>query len=157
MNKSYRVGIVGGTGMVGQRFATLLENHPWFHVTAIAASGRSAGKTYAQAVEGRWFMDTPVPANMRDIIVKDAQDVEGMKAEVDFVFCAVDMKKEEIRALEEAGLRIAGTSPDGRLVEMVELPEHPWCVGCQFHPEFKSRPDRPHPLFRGFVTAALEQ
>ena len=102
MNKSYRVGIVGGTGMVGQRFATLLENHPWFHVTAIAASGRSAGKTYAQAVEGRWFMDTPVPANMRDIIVKDAQDVEGMKAEVDFVFCAVDMKKEEIRALEEA-------------------------------------------------------
>ena len=60
MNKSYRVGIVGGTGMVGQRFATLLENHPWFHVTAIAASGRSAGKTYAQAVEGRWFMDTPV-------------------------------------------------------------------------------------------------
>ena len=102
MNKSYRVGIVGGTGMVGQRFATLLENHPWFHVTAIAASGRSAGKTYAQAVEGRWFMDTPVPANMRDIIVKNAQDVEGMKAEVDFVFCAVDMKKEEIRALEEA-------------------------------------------------------
>ena len=60
-------------------------------------------------------------------------------------------------ALEEAGLRIAGTSPDGRLVEMVELPEHPWYVGCQFHPEFKSRPDRPHPLFRGFVTAALEQ
>ena len=97
MNKSYRVGIVGGTGMVGQRFATLLENHPWFHVTAIAASGRSAGKTYAQAVEGRWFMDTPVPANMRDIIVKDAQDVEGMKAEADFVFCAVDMKKEEIQ------------------------------------------------------------
>ena len=60
-------------------------------------------------------------------------------------------------ALEEAGLRIAGTSPDGRLVEMVELPEHPWYVGCQFHPEFKSRPDRPHPLFRGFVAAALEQ
>ena len=60
-------------------------------------------------------------------------------------------------ALEEAGLRIAGTSPDGRLVEMVELPEHPWYVGCQFHPEFKSRPDRPHPLFHGFVAAALEQ
>ncbi len=102
MNKTYRVGIVGGTGMVGQRFATLLENHPWFTVTAIAASSRSAGKTYGEAVEGRWFMASPVPANMKDIVIKDAYDIEGMKQAVDFVFCAVDMKKDEIRALEEA-------------------------------------------------------
>ena len=102
MEKKYRVGIVGGTGMVGQRFATLLEHHPWFTVTAIAASGRSAGKTYGQAVEGRWMMERPVPQNMKDLVVKDAQDVEAMKREVDFVFCAVDMKKEEIRQLEEA-------------------------------------------------------
>lgn len=102
MNKTYRVGIVGGTGMVGQRFATLLENHPWFTVTAIAASSRSAGKRYGEAVEGRWFMEKPVPANMKDLIIKDANDIEGMKQDVDFVFCAVDMKKDEIRALEEA-------------------------------------------------------
>ncbi len=102
MEKKYRVGIVGGTGMVGQRFATQLVHHPWFTVTAIAASGRSAGKTYGQAVEGRWMMERPVPQNMKDLVVKDAQDVEAMKREVDFVFCAVDMKKEEIRQLEEA-------------------------------------------------------
>ena len=100
--KQYRVGIVGATGMVGQRFATLLENHPWFHVTAVAASKRSAGKTYEEAVAGRWFMQQPLPEAMKKIIVKDAYDIEGMKQEVDFIFCAVDMKKEEIRALEEA-------------------------------------------------------
>lgn len=99
---NYRVGIIGATGMVGQRFALLLENHPWFHVTCVAASARSAGKTYAEAVEGRWaFKDRPVPANMADLVVLDASDVEAVAEKVDFVFCAVDMKKDEIRALEE--------------------------------------------------------
>ncbi len=100
--KKYNVGIIGATGMVGQRFATLLENHPWFNVVALAASPRSAGKTYKDAVGERWFMDTPMPENMKDIIVKDASaDVEEIAATVDFVFCAVDMKKDEIKALEE--------------------------------------------------------
>lgn len=101
--KNYKVGIIGATGMVGQRFAILLENHPWFKVTALAASPKSAGKTYKEAVEGRWLMDKPIPENMKDIIVRDAAaDVEKIAAEIDFVFCAVDMKKDEIKALEEA-------------------------------------------------------
>ncbi len=100
--KTFNVGIIGATGMVGQRFAVLLENHPWFHVTALAASGRSAGKTYEQAVGDRWKLKQPMPASMKDLMVMDAtEDVEKMAAAVDFVFCAVDMKKEEIRALEE--------------------------------------------------------
>jgi aspartate-semialdehyde dehydrogenase len=100
--KEYRVGIIGGTGMVGQRFITLMENHPWFRLTVIAASGRSAGKTYEQAVEGRWAMTTPIPQQAKSIVVMDAQaDAEKIAAQVDFVFCAVDMKKEEIKALEE--------------------------------------------------------
>lgn len=100
--KKYNVGIIGGTGMVGQRFATLLENHPWFEVKAIAASSRSAGKTYEEAVGNRWAMATPMPASMKDMTVLDAsQDVEKIASMVDFVFCAVDMKKDEIRALEE--------------------------------------------------------
>ena len=102
MTRNYRVGIVGATGMVGQRFAVLLENHPWFTVTALAASGRNAGKTYAQATEGRWLMQSPLPESMKNQIVQDANDIQAMKDKVDFVFCAVDMKKEEIRALEEA-------------------------------------------------------
>lgn len=100
--KQYRVGIIGATGMVGQRFASLLENHPWFTVTALAASSRSAGKTYQEAVGSRWAMATPIPAAMKDMIMLDAQkDVDKVTALVDFVFCAVDMKKDEIRALEE--------------------------------------------------------
>lgn len=100
--KKYNVGIIGATGMVGQRFAILLENHPWFNVTVLAASPRSAGKTYKEAVGGRWYMDVPMPKNMENIIVKDASaDVEEIAGTVDFVFCAVDMKKDEIRALEE--------------------------------------------------------
>lgn len=103
MEKKKNVGIIGATGMVGQRFATLLENHPWFNVTVLAASPRSAGKTYREAVGKKWCMDTPIPENMADIIVKDATaDVEEIAKEVDFVFCAVDMKKDEIKALEEA-------------------------------------------------------
>lgn len=101
--KNYKVGIIGATGMVGQRFALLLENHPWFKVTALAASPRSAGKTYKDAVGNRWLLDKPMPEAMKDIVVMDATaDIEKIAAEVDFVFCAVDMKKEEIKALEEA-------------------------------------------------------
>ncbi|MGN1030504.1 MAG: aspartate-semialdehyde dehydrogenase [Butyricicoccaceae bacterium] len=100
--KNYKVGIIGATGMVGQRFATILENHPWFTVVAIAASGRNKGKTYAEAVEGRWKMSTPIPESMKDMILYDAQaDAEEFASKVDFTFCAVDMKKPEIRALEE--------------------------------------------------------
>ena len=102
MEKKYKVGIIGGTGMVGQRFVTLMENHPWFQLTAIAASPRSAGKTYEQAVSARWAMKTPIPAEAKNLVVLDAAaDVEKIASMVDFVFCAVDMKKEEIRALEE--------------------------------------------------------
>ncbi len=100
--KTYNVGIIGATGMVGQRFACLLENHPWFRVTALAASPRSAGKTYKQAVEGRWAMQTPMPASMQDMVLLDASDVAKVAEKVDFVFCAVDMPKADIRALEEA-------------------------------------------------------
>ena len=101
--KKYKVGIIGGTGMVGQRFVTLMEDHPWFQLTVIAASGRSAGKTYDEAVSGRWAMKTPIPQQAKDLVVLDASaDVEKIAGMVDFVFCAVDMKKEEIRALEEA-------------------------------------------------------
>lgn len=101
--KTYQVGIVGATGMVGQRFATLLENHPWFHVKALAASGRSAGKTYEEAVGDRWAMSTPMPESMKNMVIFDATaDVEKIASMVDFVFCAVNMKKDEIKALEEA-------------------------------------------------------
>ena len=101
--KQFNVGIIGATGMVGQRFATLLENHPWFHVKVLAASPRSAGRTYKEAVGARWCMQKPMPKAMEDMIIKDATaDIEAIAKEVDFVFCAVDMKKDEIRALEEA-------------------------------------------------------
>ncbi len=97
-----KVGIIGGTGMVGQRFISLLENHPWFEVVSIAASANSAGKTYEQAVGGRWKMSTPMPDSVKNIIVKDASlHVKEICAEVDFVFSAVDMKKDEIKKLEE--------------------------------------------------------
>ncbi len=100
--KTYNVGIIGATGMVGQRFATLLYNHPWFNVKVLAASGRSANKTYLEAVENRWAMTTPIPENLKDIIVMDAvADMEKIAKSVDFVFCAVDMKKDEIKKLEE--------------------------------------------------------
>ncbi len=101
-NKKLRVGVLGGTGMVGQRFVTLLEKHPWFEVVAIGASSRSAGMPYEKAVEGRWKINLPIPENVKNIIVKDAIDITSMADEVDFVFCAVDMKKDEIRQLEEA-------------------------------------------------------
>ncbi|MBS5659717.1 MAG: aspartate-semialdehyde dehydrogenase [Clostridiales bacterium] len=100
--KTFHVGIIGATGMVGQRFAILLENHPWFQVKVLAASGRSAGKTYKEAVGERWSMPVPMPKSMENMVVYNAsEDVEKIAAEVDFVFCAVDMKKDEIKALEE--------------------------------------------------------
>lgn len=101
MEKKLRVGILGGTGMVGQRFISLLENHPWFEVVAIAASPRSAGKPYEEAVGDRWKMATPMPEAVKSMVVKNVNDVEAVSAEVDFVFSAVDMTKEEIKAIEE--------------------------------------------------------
>ena len=101
MNEKLKVGILGGTGMVGQRFISLLENHPWFEVTTIAASPRSAGKTYEEAVGGRWKMDTPMPQAVKNIIVKNVNEVEEVSKDVDFVFSAVDMTKDEIKKIEE--------------------------------------------------------
>ena len=102
MEKQYKVGIVGATGMVGQRFVTLLENHPWFKLTTLAASGRSAGKTYEEAVGSRWAMTTPMPESVKKMVVLDASKVEEVASQVDFIFCAVNMPKAEIKALEEA-------------------------------------------------------
>jgi len=102
MEKQYKVGIVGATGMVGQRFVTLLENHPWFKLTTLAASGRSAGKTYEDAVGSRWAMTTPMPESVKKMVVLDAAKVEEVASQVDFIFCAVNMPKAEIKALEEA-------------------------------------------------------
>lgn len=102
MSKKLKAGILGGTGMVGQRFISLLENHPWFEVAAIAASPRSAGKTYEEAVGDRWKMQTPMPEAVKKMIVKNVNDIEAVSSEVDFVFSAVDMTKEEIKAIEEA-------------------------------------------------------
>lgn len=100
-----RVGIVGATGMVGQRFLTLLDNHPYFEITALAASSRSAGKTYLEAVGERWKMATPIPEKYKNMTIIDAQKIDEIATLVDFIFCAVDMKKDEIRALEEAYAR----------------------------------------------------
>ena len=101
MSDRLKVGILGGTGMVGQRFIALLENHPWFNVTTIAASPRSAGKTYAEAVGDRWKMTTPMPEAVKDIVVKNVNEVDEVASEVDFVFSAVDMSKDEIKRIEE--------------------------------------------------------
>ncbi len=105
--KNYRVGILGATGMVGQRFISLLNNHPWFTVTAVAASARSAGQTYGESVNGRWSMKTAIPENVTNLVVLDAvADMQKIASEVDFVFSAVDMKKEEIQKLEEDYARL---------------------------------------------------
>lgn len=102
MDKKLRVGVLGATGMVGQRFVSLLENHPWFEVVCLAASPRSAGKTYEEAVGQRWKMTTPMPESVKNMIVLNVNEVEAISAQVDFVFSAVDMSKEEIKAIEEA-------------------------------------------------------
>ena len=101
MEKKLRVGILGATGMVGQRFISLLENHPWYEVVTVAASPRSAGKTYEEAVGGRWKMTTPMPEAVKKLVVMNVNEVEKVAASVDFVFSAVDMTKDEIRAIEE--------------------------------------------------------
>ena len=102
MTKSYKVAVIGATGMVGQRFCLLLANHPWFHAAALAASPASAGKKYRDAVAGRWAMTSPIPEQFADMVVLDAEkDIDKIASMVDFVFCAVNMKKDEIRALEE--------------------------------------------------------
>ena len=98
-----KVGILGATGMVGQRFITLLDNHPWFEVTCVAASPRSAGKTYEEAVEGRWVMHDDIPDNVKGLTVKKVEDdLDKITNEVDFVFSALDMDKDKIREIEEA-------------------------------------------------------
>ena len=102
MDKKLKVGILGATGMVGQRFIVLLENHPWFEVVAVAASHRSAGKSYQEAVEGRWKMDTPIPEAVKDLKLLNVNEVEEVASQVDFVFSAVDMSKDEIKKIEEA-------------------------------------------------------
>ena len=101
MSEKLKVGILGATGMVGQRFISLLENHPWFEVVTVAASARSAGKTYEEAVGGRWKMYTPMPEAVKKLVVMNVSEVEKVASTVDFVFSAVDMSKEEIKAIEE--------------------------------------------------------
>ncbi|MBR7071435.1 MAG: aspartate-semialdehyde dehydrogenase [Clostridia bacterium] len=133
--KQYRVGIVGATGMVGQRFLLLLNEHPWFRVTALAASAGSAGKTYAEAVKNRWAMKEPIPEFAKNMTVLDAQaDMDAVVDAVDFIFCAVAMKKDEIRALEEAYAKkecpVISNNSAQRMVEDVPMvvpelnPEH---------------------------------
>ncbi len=102
MSEKLKVGILGGTGMVGQRFISLLNNHPWFEVTTIAASARSAGKTYEECVGSKWKMDNEIPEGVKNIVVQDLHDIDKVSSDVDFVFSAVDMTKEEIRAFEDA-------------------------------------------------------
>ena len=102
MAKKLKAGIIGATGMVGQRFITLLNNHPYFEIAGLAASGRSAGKTYEEAVGSRWKLDIDMPESVKNMTVSDASEVEKFAENVDLVFCAVDMKKDEIKALEEA-------------------------------------------------------
>ena len=102
MERKFKVGVLGATGMVGQRVISLLENHPWYEVTTVAASPRSAGKTYEEAVGGRWKMSTPMPEGVKKLQVMNVNEVEKVASGVDFVFSAVDMSKDEIKAIEEA-------------------------------------------------------
>ena len=152
MNKKYNVGIIGATGMVGQRFALLLENHPWFNVTALAASPRSAGKTYGEVAGERWMMESPIPEKYKNMIILDASDVDAVANAVknaagsdatagSLVFCAVDMKKEDIKALEEAYAKaeipvISNNSahrgtPDVPMIVPEINPEHAGIVAAQ--------------------------
>ena len=141
MSEKLRVGILGATGMVGQRFISLLENHPWFEVVTVAASSRSAGKTYEEAVGGRWKMTTPMPEGVKNLTVMNVSDVEEVAATVDFVFSAVDMSKEEIRAIEEAYAKtetpvVSNNSahrwtPDVPMVIPEINPEHFEVIGSQ--------------------------
>ena len=140
--KTYNVAVIGATGMVGQRFCLLLENHPWFKVAALAASPASAGKKYRDAVAGRWAMTSPIPEKFADMVVLDAEkDVDKIASAVDFVFCAVNMKKEEIRALEEKYAKaevpvISNNSahrgtPDVPMIIPEINPDHAAIIGAQ--------------------------
>ena len=100
--EKYRVGIVGATGMVGQRFITLIADHPYFEITALVASPSTAGKTYGEAVEGRWMMSTPIPEEVKSMVIINSENIDEVKAIADFVFCAVDLSKDETKKLEEA-------------------------------------------------------
>lgn len=140
--KKYNVGIIGATGMVGQRFALLLNDHPWFEVTTLAASSRSAGLTYKEAVGSRWAMKQDMPASMENLVVRDAvKDLDIIAKNVDFVFCAVDMPKDEIKALEEAYAKaecpVMSNNSANRLVDDVPMiipelnPEHAQIIEAQ--------------------------
>lgn len=140
--KQYKVGILGATGMVGQRFALLLEDHPWFCVTVLAASPRSAGKTYAEAVGDRWSLADPMPASMKDLVILDATaDQETIAQQVDFVFCAVDMNKTELKAFEEAYAKLEcpvisnnsahRATPDVPMIVPEINPEHATIIEAQ--------------------------
>lgn len=139
--KQYNVGIIGATGMVGQRFITLLDKHPQFNIELLAASPRSAGKKYTDALGGRWAMQTPIPDSVKDMVVYNAENVEEIAPKVDFVFCAVDMKKDEIRALEEAYAKaecpvVSNNSahrhtPDAPMIIPEINPEHAEIIAAQ--------------------------
>ena len=140
--KKYKVGVIGGTGMVGQRYILTIAEHPWFELTVIAASPRSAGKPYEEAVTGRWAMPAPIPEIAKKCIVMDAQaDMERIASQVDFVFCAVDMKKDAIVAMEEAYAKhecpvVSNNSanrwmPDVPMVIPELNPEHIRVIGAQ--------------------------
>lgn len=141
MEKKLRVGVLGATGMVGQRFISLLENHPWYEVVTVAASPRSAGRTYEEAVGGRWKMAAPMPEAVRKLVVMNVNEVEAVSAGVDFVFSAVDMSKDEIKAIEEAYAKtetpvVSNNSahrwtPDVPMVVPEINPEHFEVIGSQ--------------------------
>ncbi len=133
--KNYKVGIIGATGMVGQRFITLLDKHPWFEITLLAASSRSAGKTYGEAIGNRWAMQTELPEYVKNMNVYDAEaDIDYIASQVDFVFCAVNMPKDQIKALEEkyakAEIPVVSNNSAHRMTEDVPMvvpennPEH---------------------------------
>jgi aspartate-semialdehyde dehydrogenase len=152
--RRFRVGVLGGTGMVGQRFVSLLENHPWFEVSIVAASARSAGQSYAAAVGDRWALPTPIPERVAKLTVQDASRVDAIAPEVDFVFCAVDMSKDETRALEDAYAQretpvvsnnsAHRTTPDVPVIVPEVNPEHATVITAQ-RKRLGTR--------RGFVTA----
>ena len=141
MSEKLKVGILGGTGMVGQRFISLLDGHPWFEVTTIAASPRSAGKTYEEAVGNRWKMDTAMPESVKKLVVMNVNEVEQVASQVDFVFSAVDMSKDEIKAIEEAYAKaetpVVSTnsahrwSPDVPMIIPEVNPEHAEIIEAQ--------------------------
>ena len=126
---NYRVGIIGATGMVGQRFISLLENHPWFEVVTVAASPRSAGKTYEEAVGDRWKMDTPMPEAVKKLVVYNVNEVEKVAATVDFVFSAVDMTKEESKKSSYKGPSVVSYELDGRKASKLSIPAYR-CLGA---------------------------